>query len=257
MKIQYASDLHLEFMQNWHYLKSHPLDINGDILVLAGDIAQLKNKYLQKLGFFSWVADHFQQTLIVPGNHEFYNGFDAAERQVDFEYRLSGNVAYYNGRSIKFDGFEFFLTTLWSYIPESHISYVCQNLNDFRNIRYNGHWLKAEEYNEMHRQSLAWLKQALLQSTSNRKIVVTHHVPTLQLCQPAHIGKSMTSAFCTDLHDFIEGSGVDYWICGHTHSNMPPVCIGKTMVVHNMLGYVESETEQAAFDPGAFLSVSD
>lgn len=32
MKIQYASDLHLEFADNWRYLKENPLQITGDIL---------------------------------------------------------------------------------------------------------------------------------------------------------------------------------------------------------------------------------
>lgn len=35
MKIQYASDLHLEMRENMNYIKSNPLPVVGDILVLA------------------------------------------------------------------------------------------------------------------------------------------------------------------------------------------------------------------------------
>ena len=38
MKIQYASDLHLEFADNWRYLNAHSLGVTGDILILAGGI---------------------------------------------------------------------------------------------------------------------------------------------------------------------------------------------------------------------------
>lgn len=39
MKIQYMSDLHLEFADNSRYFKHNELPVTGVILVLAGDIS--------------------------------------------------------------------------------------------------------------------------------------------------------------------------------------------------------------------------
>ena len=43
LKLQFVSDLHLEFAQNRQYLQDHPIQVTGDILLIAGDSAYLES----------------------------------------------------------------------------------------------------------------------------------------------------------------------------------------------------------------------
>jgi len=78
MKIQYASDLHLEFADNWRFLKENPLQVTGDILVLAGDIGYLGDENYSKHPFWDWASENYQQVIACMGNHEFYKYYDIA-----------------------------------------------------------------------------------------------------------------------------------------------------------------------------------
>ncbi len=82
MKIQYASDLHLEFIFNNAYIEKYPLIAEGDILILAGDIIPFSLIDKAK-NFFNYISDNFLMTYWVPGNHEFYNS-DINERSGSF-----------------------------------------------------------------------------------------------------------------------------------------------------------------------------
>ena len=239
MKIQYASDLHLEFAENRNYINNVGLEPVGDVLVLAGDVSYLGDRNMIKQRFFDWCADHFRETFIVPGNHEFYHGYDIAQTMEDFEFDYRDNVTYLNNKSVVLDDVELFFTTLWTKISPLHMWEIQMGMNDFRHGRLEGAQLFAHDVDRLHQRCLEWLDSAVKASTAAHKVVVTHHCPTLRNAFNSYPGGALNSAFQVDLDAFIEASGVDYWIYGHTHfAGGSGTKIGETTLLCNQLGYV-------------------
>ena len=248
MKTQYASDLHLEFAENRNYIDNCGIEPIGDVLVLAGDVSYLGDQHIMKQRFWDWCAEHFRETLIVPGNHEFYGGYDIAQTMEDFEYEYRDNVIYLNNKSVVLDDTEMFFTTLWTKISPLHLWTIQRGMNDFRYGRLDGARLCANDIDELHRRCMEWLRGALKASTVEHKVVVTHHCPTLRGEFNNYPGGTLNSAFQVDLDAFIEGCGADYWIYGHTHfAGGSGSMIGGTKLLCNQLGYV-FQNEHLNFD---------
>ena len=68
MKIQYCSDLHMEFYDNMRFMKSLPLEVVGDVLVIAGDVGYLVDTTIPHLRFWKWASENYRQVLMVAGN---------------------------------------------------------------------------------------------------------------------------------------------------------------------------------------------
>jgi len=78
MKIQFASDLHLEMTANAEWLQSHLLEVVGDVLILAGDTAYLEKGVPD--WFLDWASASYKQVILIPGNHELYHFGDVTKR---------------------------------------------------------------------------------------------------------------------------------------------------------------------------------
>lgn len=238
MLIQYCSDIHLEFVQNRLYLEQNPIEPKGDILILAGDISYWGKKHF-KHSFFDYVSNHFEAVYYLPGNHEFYSGKDLRIIDNEVYEAIRDNVFLVNNKVITIGDVGLFFSTLWSEIPISKSLIVESNVSDFHKIKYRGKNLNADIFNALHKVSLQFLNSAITSSKMNKKVIVSHHVPSL-LCNPDQYKNSdISSAFVSEQFSLIEDWGADYWIYGHNHFNMGEQTIGKTKLVSNQLGYVQ------------------
>lgn len=247
MKIQYASDLHLEFAENWRYLRDNPLQISGDILILAGDIGYIGDQNYQNHPFWDWVSENYQQVLVVPGNHEFYKYYDLSSVKDGCEGEICSNVHYYYNKVVRVEDVDFICSTLWAHIEDKDAHYTEQCITDFRRIMHGDKMLTCFDFNMEHDRCFQFIKKAVEKSTAKHKVVITHHVPSFQLCAPEFEGSALNGAFTVEHENFIKDSGIDYWIYGHSHRNIDKV-IGSTLCVCNQLGYVFAN-EQSTFIP--------
>lgn len=247
MKIQYCSDLHLEFRENNEFLRSHPLPPEGNILLLAGDIAPFRGLH-QHDDFFDYISEHFDVSYWVPGNHEYYRS-DIAEKSGVMNEKIRSNVLLVNNTSVVHDNVKIIFSTLWSKISPGYQWQIERSLNDFHVIKSGGYRFSATRYNELHKESLDFIRQELSENREYATVVVTHHVPTFLHYPEKYKGDALNEAFAVELFDFIETNGPDYWIFGHHHCNIPGFVIGRTQLLTNQLGYVKYN-EHREFDGG-------
>ena len=260
LRIQYVSDLHLEFLQNRQWIAEHPLEVTGDILLVAGDTAYLdlpdsKHDTYSQYEFWDWASNHYEQVIVCLGNHEFYGYYDLSSITEGYCKEIRHNVhAYYNGL-VHIGEIDIIVSTLWSKIEPHNAFLTERNVSDFYRIIYGNHRLTADDFNREHERCFAFIKRAVTESTAKAKIVLTHHVPT-QLCTAEEFRNStINGAFTVELGDFIADSGIDFWIYGHSHRNIKAQ-IGRTCIVSNQLGYVShGEHLTNGFDFSAMIEV--
>ena len=108
MKIQLASDLHLEFLRNLDPKERLIEPAEGaDVLVLAGDIAGGSNSLRI---FKDWPTP----VVLLAGNHEYYGrGIEETQKGMRHEAEAAG-IHFLENQSVVIDGGRFLGATLWT-----------------------------------------------------------------------------------------------------------------------------------------------
>lgn len=237
MKILTYSDLHLEFGDHF----SLPADVDGDVMVLAGDIITFNRPDPLARFLEGWGG---KPVLFIAGNHEYYHGTLGGSSHAAFEEFISEripNVTFLKnqGTTLGRDR-HFFGGTMWTDFNKGDfykMKAAERGMNDYRMITCHGKRLTAEEtarqHSEFIKEVTKWFETPLV----GPRIVITHHAPERHP-DSKYPEDGLTPAFnATDVAaEIIDKHQPDLWIYGHTHQ-CADYMRGKTRIISNQSGY--------------------
>ena len=245
LKIQLASDLHLEFLQKFWPGERLIEPISGaDVLVLAGDIAN----GVDALQLFSSRANSrlAKQTPIiyVAGNHEFYGHAIEPMRKKMREAAAVSGIHFLENESVEIHGVRFLGSTLWTdyrltleNTQVQSMELAQRGLYDHQIIQCEGRRFSPQDALNRHETARSWLAAELSKPFAGKTVVVSHHGPHPMSVHPRHAANPLSSAFVSDLSALLPH--VDLWLHGHTHDSFD-YQVGRCRVVANPAGYVKN-----------------
>lgn len=267
MRIQYASDLHLEFRGGPFSALLKPA---APILVLAGDVGRPdKPEYRNFLQYCSRNWDH---TIVIAGNHEFYNDRTLADwirfppqtvsQRADMCIAAAAefsNVHFLQQERKVIDGVAFLGATLWTDLRDSADALTAETrMNDYRVIAETlDKPITAALVNRWHWEDRTWLLREIAACAEEARpaVVVTHHLPSFQLIATRFAGAGrINAAFASDVEELIKPP-VTAWIAGHTHVGAHAHINGVQICV-NPAGYPSEALSSTGYCRELFLEIS-
>ncbi len=257
-RIQYVSDLHLEFYDKATFpLLVKPAARN---LALAGDIGQPGSKPFHS--FLEYTHRNWDNVFYVAGNHEYYakrpytKWGEAYKPNHMFETQEAIKAAVAPYKNIHFldhdnpshylaqDNVAIIGSTMWSFVPPGIESFeAALKMNDYNYIPFpdaSGSGIRRltpADVRELHAKHKSMLEAQIDYWGSQKAHVcmITHHMPSFSLVSPRYADHPLTCCFAANCESLMK-PWVRAWIYGHTHN----ACVGpikKTQTAINARGY--------------------
>lgn len=243
MKIQFISDVHLEF-GNFDMP-----DKDCDVLIAAGDIG-VGTEGLE------WLQSLEVPVIYVAGNHEYW-GFEITRLNGLFsEISKDSNVHHLEKNSVIIDGVKFIGCTLWTDFNECDDEALMQELesimNDFRYIFLEESPISPQQLIEINHASKKWLDKELSKPHNGPTVVVTHHAPSIN-SWASDEEDFLKYAYCNELESMLKDKQINLWVHGHIHRSSDYTKHG-VRVVCNPRGYKGYQLVDK-FDPEKTITV--
>jgi predicted MPP superfamily phosphohydrolase len=250
MKINYLSDLHLEFYKkNFDFNKLFNFKSGeiGDILCLCGDIGYPEMQNYSD--FIDFCSKYFKYVFIISGNHEYYSlknnnkTIQNTNELIETICKKYTNVHFLNNKTIYLEECDMHIigSTLWVEIDDTFDMSKCP-FNDFKNIYYNydgaKYKLNTDFMDLMYFESVEFLEEELekLKDTKSKVIILTHHLPSFKLIAPKYKSNPTNFLYASNLDHFFDKFKINYWLSGHSHSPNN-IKLNNTTLLLNPIGY--------------------
>jgi UDP-2,3-diacylglucosamine pyrophosphatase LpxH len=252
MKVQVASDLHLEFDKGAPFVLDNTE--NADVLILAGDIIVAKhiinNIICTYKDFFNNVSQQFEHVLVIAGNHEYYgSSFSKTQLCLSEFYSQYNNVTFLNNSSIAINDVLFIGTTLWTdfnnncYFTKNHVR---RSLNDYFVIdgfttskAIDEHYIARQFITDTYKEN---------KDRFEKMVGIFHHGISPQSIHEIYRSGSDTllnGAYASDMRNFFEDKEkFKLFIHGHTHHSFDYILDNKLQsqrVICNPRGYAKRD----------------
>lgn len=237
VKIQFASDLHLEFEHDERGRLQLPVDLDTDVIVLAGDI------HCEIAGMDGFVRGLARRApvVMVAGNHEFYDHeFNGMWEELAAWAATVPDFHLLENRTVELGGVRFVGATFWSGFDGGDprlMQAAARMMTDYAVIADRDDprgRLRPARILEEHRRSAAFIEHELRGDDGPRTVVVTHHAPSLQSSRCK--GEDWDHLYGSDYEDLMRERSPALWLHGHVHESFE-YRVGPTIVACNPRGY--------------------